>query len=290
MANQNTSTYMAFRGAGTTAAAMAYQPGFKIALRFRGGLTASQQRAFTLAANRWSRVIVGQLPKVVINNEVIDGLVIDAWGDRIDGEEGVLAATSPVLLRPSRAGASAFLPVTAQMVFDVADLAAMEANGTLTDVIAHEMGHAIGIGSLWQYKSLIRNAGGTDPWFMGQAASRAYALLRAPLQGPAFSPVENSGGSGTRDCHWREAVFRNELMTGYASLPGNRSPLSTLTVASLHDLGYVVDMAAAEPYALPKYDPHAGQAAVVTGIELHRPNRTTVTPRVLPDSSLYTDR
>jgi hypothetical protein len=28
-------------------------------------------------------------------------------------------------------------------------------------------------------------------------------------------PVENSGGSGTRDAHWRESEFGNEVMTGY---------------------------------------------------------------------------
>ena len=62
-------------------------------------------------------------------------------------------------------------------------------------------------------------------------------------------PVENTGGPGTAGGHWRETVFRNELMSGFISAPGN--PLSRVTVASLGDLGYVVDAGAGEPYELP---------------------------------------
>ena len=62
-------------------------------------------------------------------------------------------------------------------------------------------------------------------------------------------PVENTGGPGTRGGHWRETVFRNELMSGFIAAAGN--PLSRLTVASLQDLGYQVDLDAAEAYQLP---------------------------------------
>ncbi|MEY9156350.1 putative Zn-dependent protease [Bradyrhizobium japonicum] len=37
---------------------------------------------------------------------------------------------------------------TGDMQFDTADLSAMEADGTLNDVIMHEMGHVIGIGTI----------------------------------------------------------------------------------------------------------------------------------------------
>ena len=57
------------------------------------------------------------------------------------------------------------------------------------------------------------------------------------------------GGPGTRDGHWRETVFHNELMSGFISEPGN--PLSRITAASLADLGYQVDLDAAEPFELP---------------------------------------
>lgn len=44
-------------------------------------------------------------------------------------------------------------------------------------------------------------------------------------------------------------VLGNELMSPTIGGPGN--PLSRLTAASLKDLGYQVDLDAAEPYELP---------------------------------------
>jgi hypothetical protein len=61
-------------------------------------------------------------------------------------------------------------------------------------------------------------------------------------------PVENTGGEGTADSHCRECVLGNELMTGYINLGQN--PLSVVTLASLVDQGYVVDLAAADGYSL----------------------------------------
>jgi hypothetical protein len=74
-------------------------------------------------------------------------------------------------------------------------------------------------------------------------------------------PVENTGGPGTADGHWRETVFRNELMSGFISAAGN--PLSRLTAASLGDMGYKVDLAAAEPYVLPNLTELAEEGTLV---------------------------
>ena len=46
--------------------------------------------------------------------------------------------------------------------------------------------------------------------------------------------------------HWRQSVFGDELMT--PAFTGNVHPLSRVTVASLADLGYVVNLAAADAY------------------------------------------
>ena len=62
-------------------------------------------------------------------------------------------------------------------------------------------------------------------------------------------PVENSQGSaGTRDGHWRESVFKTEVMTGFVD---DVNPLSAVTVESLGDLGYIVNTTLADPYSLP---------------------------------------
>ena len=62
-------------------------------------------------------------------------------------------------------------------------------------------------------------------------------------------PVENSGGAGTRDSHWRETVLLRELMTGFLNR-NVTNPLSRLTIGSLQDLGYTVNLNAADPYSL----------------------------------------
>jgi hypothetical protein len=63
-------------------------------------------------------------------------------------------------------------------------------------------------------------------------------------------PVENTGGAGTRDGHWRESVFGSELMTGFYD-SGVANPLSAVSAASLRDLGYVVDDSRTEAFTLP---------------------------------------
>jgi hypothetical protein len=106
----------------------------------------------------------------------------------------------------------------------------------------------LGIGTLWEQKDLLNGAGGSNPTFSGPGAMEEYRVLRGGGRRRRV-PVENTGGPGTRDGHWRETVFRNELMSGFISEPGN--PLSRVTVASLGDLGYEVDLEAGEPYQLP---------------------------------------
>jgi hypothetical protein len=58
---------------------------FTIEVRFLGGLNARQRAAFTAAADRWTRAIVGDLPSVLVDNDVIDDVLILAQGTAIDG-------------------------------------------------------------------------------------------------------------------------------------------------------------------------------------------------------------
>jgi len=45
---------------------------FKIQVCLMGGLNDRQKRAFKRAANRWSRVIIGDMPSVEVDGETID--------------------------------------------------------------------------------------------------------------------------------------------------------------------------------------------------------------------------
>ena len=277
-------TYRASKGVEVPPAAMAREAaavsGYTIEVRFVGGLTPRQKAAFKAAANRWTRTIIGDLPDILDDSgNLINNLVILAQGSPIDGVGTILGQAGPSLLRPRSAGAAGFLPAKGEMTFDTADLASMEANGTLNDVITHEMGHVIGIGTVWDRKKLLKGAGTRKPAFVGPNAMREFGFLKGI--GPTPVPVEQNGGSGTRDSHWDDETFGNELMTGFVN--PTKNPLSKMTIASLQDLGYKVDLSAAEPYSLP------GPAAVAAdAIELAG-KKTIVLPRipvVLPDDHL----
>jgi hypothetical protein len=69
------------------------------------------------------------------------------------------------------------------------------------------------------------------------------------IGGTGQADIEDTGGPGTSRGHWKETVYRNELMTGFIS--GTTQPMSILTVRSLQDLGYTVDVAQAEAFVKP---------------------------------------
>jgi hypothetical protein len=88
-----------------------------------------------------------------------------------------------------------------------------------------------------------------DARFTGAHATAEYNRIFG--RNETSVPVENDPqyGEGTRLSHWRESVFDNELMTGIDDGAANR--LSAITIASLADLGYQVNMSAAETYTPP---------------------------------------
>jgi hypothetical protein len=258
---------------------------YMIEVRFLGGLNDNQQAAFSAAAERWTGMIVGDLPAVIVDGEVVDDVLILALGADIDGPGRILGQAGATHLRPMSAGAAAGLPAKGIMKFDTADLAKMESEGTLGDVITHEMGHVLGVSaSVWRSKGLLQSEDSDDPIFVGPGAVEEYHVLRGADGRPGV-PVENTGGPGTRLSHWRESVFHNELMSGFVAASGN--PLSRVTVASLGDLGYQVDRDAGEPYALPDLLALAEEGALVAheapvDVGLMMPT----IPQTLPDDSL----
>ena len=179
-------------------------------------------------------------------NETIDDLVIYIEVVAIDGPGGILGSAGPCVVRPSGA-----LTVLGRIRLDQADVASMESSGTLYDVVLHEMGHVIGVGTLWITHALLVGGGGSDPYFTGTKAGSEYLAAGGTHPNPV--PVENTGGPGTRDAHWREADMSSELMTGWISTGSN--PLSRITVGSLQDQGYGVNMGAADSYSLAPLPP-----------------------------------
>jgi len=122
-----------------------------------------------------------------------------------------------------------------------------------------------------------------DTYFSGALSVAAFNTMGGTAYtGGHEVPVENSGGPGTMNSHWRESVLHNELMTGYINSGTN--PLSVLTVQSLADLGYTVNAAGADPFAVAFAAPGANlQLLDAGGVSLM--NDTYTGPQATVDAS-----
>lgn len=220
--------------------------GFQITVTFPdNSLTTAQKQVFQTAAARWSRIITVDLPDVTYQGRLIDDLEITATAPAIDGPGGTLGQAGPREFR----GDSAGLPFLGVMQFDSADVAGMERDGTFANVIIHEMGHVIGLGSLWQSRNLVQGIGTSNPVYVGARALAEYNSIFG-VTGTSV-PVENVPRQGSYGSHWRESLFDNEIMSSEAERPGVTMPISRITVGSLQDLGYTVNYAAADAYTKP---------------------------------------
>ena len=229
-------------------------PGFTLEIQFIGSPSASQQATVQSAAAKWNSVITGDLPNASVNlsagacgvghpaySGTVDDLVVFVEFVSLDGPGGTLGSAGPCWVR-----GGSLLPIFGSVRMDAADVANLESAGRLYDVVLHELGHVLGVGTLWQGNGLLQGAGGSDPYFSGADAISEYLASGGAHPNPV--PVENTGGGGTRDAHWRESLFTTELMTGWINF-GVTNVLSRVTAASLADIGYSVNMAAAGSFA-----------------------------------------
>ena len=225
---------------------------FDIELVLLDDFTESQKNVLQYVARRWMAVITEDLPDYEFNqgwSGTCGGQPFEiSAGDRIDDlriyvkkerlSVGTLGFGGPMVVREAT-----HLPVLGCIGLDLS-----HANLLITGL--HEMGHVLGVGSLWTELGYFQNPPDGDQHFNGPLAIAAFDAAGGRDYAGAKVPVE--GG------HWRGGVFGDELMT-----PTGTGALSAITVQSLADLGYVVDITQADPYTLPAAAQASAMQAVV---------------------------
>lgn len=242
---------------------------YRIELRYSADFPPRFKPAFEAAAQRWQEIITADVPDVggTINPAVCDPTV--SGQAPLNGVDdlviyvGIIAfnADKPDLLGqagPCYFRKTSFLTIVGTMAFVDNKMDGLLQANQLTDTVMHEMGHILGLGTHWQILNLTANTlggnfCGTDPQYIGSNALREYRALG----GTGNIKLENLYGPGTCEGHWKESVFGTELMTGFLNA-NVVNPLSRMTLASMQDLGYSIDLSKADPYSIPA----AGTASV----------------------------
>jgi len=245
--------------------------GFQIDLRFVGNVSSTLKTAAQQAAARWDQVIRSPLQPYQVTagagecgkglpaiNETVQNVIIYIAADSIDGPSNTAGEGGPCIIRDPPA---AMLTALGSLTVDTADVAYLAQNGSLVDLLTHEMGHILGIGTLWGplcttdnttngpecFPNTATGIGGNDPRFTGADGRAASAELGFTPDSTTGVPIENTGGAGTKDGHWRATTFGHELMTGTLHTGGN--PLSLVTIEALADFGYDVVPEAADDFS-----------------------------------------
>ncbi len=247
---------------------------FNIELIFVDDFTDARKDLMQQAARRFEAIITQGLPDVDFSSNGFDfvadgGRVTREIGDIVDdlrifvlkshdGEYAGRAGPSYV-----RQGNPTGLPALGRVFIDTkhpANLVGYESirqeENWGRDLMLHEIAHVLGFGTLWQAFGLVHETSG-HAYFSGELAVRAFNTAGGEPYVGNKVPVESrhlSGGCGAGG-HWNPYVFRGfDRLFGAEIMeenPAQEHALSAITIQSLADLGYVIDVNQADPYRLP---------------------------------------
>ena len=245
------------------------QDPFNIELVFVSDFTDARKDLMQQAARHWEAIITEGLPDVnfsanphslsfgdetIVVNDTVDDLRIFVYK----------SATGVGLGGPSyvRSGNPTGLPAIGQVWIGAPFLTRRQREEPLwqeerllRDLMLHEIAHVLGYGSLWRESGLVHELSG-DTYFSGELAIQAFNAAGGEDYSGNKVPVVfgDLGGCSAGD-HWRDDVFRGldrqfgaEVMEPTIE---REQALSAITIQSLADLGYVVDVSRADPYKLP---------------------------------------
>ena len=230
--------------------------GFDITLEFGEGFNEQWRDAVAHGAARWEQVIVADYPDRYVEisrcgnllgrREMIDDLLIRVEWRSLPGSN---PAGTQVCNAVSEGGFPAGRPNAGMLLLNPSFFNSEQVHDSarVDRVIVHEIGHVLGIGTVWdELDYLILDV--DRPEFTGPKASEAFSRIlpgraeSARRRGVTGVPVEDDGS------HWRSSTYPVDEIDGTYTvlsdimLPGSNGLFVTeLTVGALEDLGYAVD-------------------------------------------------
>ena len=214
----------------------------------------SVRAVFRAAALRWTDIITQDIATTVTLSHPfvscqlsggsaypsvqVDDLLVLVRVEAIDGVGNTLGMAGPCVV-----DSHGFVRL-GLMYIDKSDFASLYADGLIESVVVHELGHILGIGSLWDIFDLLPTSLVSPIRYQGPEGNAG----NLDIGGTGNATIEDTGGSGTALGHWKEDVYDDEIMTGYLS--GNKPPISKLTIRSLRDLGFEVNVSKADPFTI----------------------------------------
>ena len=240
---------------------------FDISLEFGDGFSEEWQAAIRHAADRWEQIIVADYPDShadlaecgvpgLVGSRKVDDLLIRVEWEIIDFASSIGGRAYPCG-RVSTTGFPGGRP-NAGVIYLLNSIFTRE---RVTDflevdrVVLHEIGHVLGIGTLWSSSGFLK-LDVDRPEFTGPRATAEYervspkSAASARRLGVQGVPVEDDG------IHWRASDYEDDghehayTVLGDLMRPGgNRSQnnlITAVTMGALDDLGYEVDYAQAD--------------------------------------------
>ena len=232
---------------------------FKIELVYLEDFSDFEKRHIEVAVQRWASIITADLPDYEFTSDWASSCGDQPFeirkGERIDDlriyvgfldlEQVGLAigAGSPSLLRDNH------MSVVGCIMFSPVPVVSVGGLNTYL-VTLHEIGHVLGFGTTWTDNGLLQEPSwdfpNGDPHFNGPLAVDEFDEAGGHDYRGAKVPVAGLLSNGKHDnSHWRDSVFGDETMT----VEGGKM-LSAITLQSLADLGYSVDLSQADAYTL----------------------------------------
>jgi hypothetical protein len=253
-----------------TGTAYTFETPFQLDIRYEdpNDFTASQRTAIAAAVVKVQSLMAGSMPplSVVMDSRECNGLPLPALNEDI-GDPVVYIYRRNFETDPDFAefkgkggiGGSCLLRVylgqSSEHRTSLIGVVALNSQsnswefpGGFERLVVHELLHSIGFGTTWRsvhpdLMDFVDGRGTGDPRFIGTHAVEAFGTIQGNDEGSGPVPVQVQDHR-----HWRSSLFFAEMMAPTVDVYG--AFVSRVTVASLADLGWNVDLSHADEYTL----------------------------------------